>query len=69
MATITCIECDGRGNTWYGSRSVYTTCEICGGTGYLNDRGGKTPDARATPLWPEHDQCKLDNDLKKYRRF
>lgn len=60
-----CVECDGRGNTWYGNRSTYATCEICGGTGHLDDQGRKTPEAPSTPLWPEHDQSKLDNDRKK----
>lgn len=64
-----CIECDGRGNCWYGNRSVYTTCEICGGSGHLDDNGFKRPDAGYTPLWPEHSPPRLDRDKQKYGRF
>lgn len=55
-----CIECGGSGYTWYGSRSIYATCEICGGTGYLTSDGYKDLDAPSTPLWPVHDQDALD---------
>lgn len=52
-----CVECNGERYTWYGNRSTYAVCEICGGTGYLDDRGGKTEDAGYTPLWPVHDEA------------
>ncbi len=47
-----CIECDGSGQAWYGNRSIRAVCEICGGTGYLEDDGRKSPNAPSTPLWP-----------------
>lgn len=55
-----CIECNGSGHTWYGNHSAYATCEICGGGGYLDDRGYKRSDAPETPLWPIHDQKALN---------
>ena len=64
-----CIECDGRGSCWYGNRSTYATCEICGGMGILQDNGCKHPDAPSTPLWPQHDQSKLESDRNKRGRF
>lgn len=64
-----CIECEGRGNCWYGSRTKYGTCEICGGTGHLNDDGSKGRGGRATPLWPEHDQDALERDRKEWGQF
>ena len=60
-----CIECNGDGYTWYGNRTTYAVCEICGGTGHLDDNGSKFHDAPATPLWPRHDQDALE---RKWRR-
>lgn len=51
--TMLCVECDGCGQAWYGNRSLRAICEICGGTGYLDDNGYKEMDAPSTPLWPE----------------
>lgn len=57
-----CIECNGSGHTWYGNRSTYAVCEICGGGGALDDRGHKFSSAPATPLWPAHNQSALDKE-------
>lgn len=52
---MNCIECDGVGYCWYGNRTTYAICEICGGTGHLDNDARKLPHAPETPLWPVHD--------------
>ena len=65
MSEMLCVECGGEGHTWYGNRTTYAVCEICGGSGFLNDDGSQTHDAGYTPLWPQHDQAALDRKRGK----
>ena len=62
---MNCIECNGSGYAWYGNRTTYAVCEICGGVGTLNDQGLKHVWAPETPLWPQHDQAALERDRRK----